>query len=136
MPDYTPYPVELVTPEGVAFEGDAQMLVAPGAAGQLGVLANHAPLVSLLDAGRGADHRRRGRCTAFAVDDGFLQVRENRALVLVGEAVAADGIDAGRGPRAAGGGPGGAGGGRRGRRRQRAPRAGLRRGAGRRQRIA
>jgi F-type H+-transporting ATPase subunit epsilon len=93
MPDYTPYPVELVTPEGFAFQGDAQMLVAPGAAGQLGVLANHAPLVSVLTPGEVRITDEAGELHRFAVDDGFLQVRQNRALVLVGEAVAAEGID-------------------------------------------
>jgi F-type H+-transporting ATPase subunit epsilon len=94
MPDYTPYPVELVTPEGFAFQGDAQMLVAPGAAGQLGVLANHAPLGSLLTPGEVRITDEGGQLHRFAVDDGFLQVRQNRALVLVGEAVSADDIDA------------------------------------------
>jgi F-type H+-transporting ATPase subunit epsilon len=93
MPDYTPYPVELVTPEGFAFQGDAQMLVAPGAAGQLGVLANHAPLVSLLLPGEVRITDQAGELHRFAVDEGFLQVRQNRALVLVGEAVSADHID-------------------------------------------
>lgn len=93
MPDHTPYPVELVTPEGFAFQGDAQMLVAPGAAGQLGVLANHAPLVSVLTPGEVRITDEAGELHRFAVDDGFLQVRRNHALVLVGEAVAAEGID-------------------------------------------
>lgn len=93
MPDHTPYPVELVTPEGFAFQGDAQMLVAPGAAGQLGVLANHAPLVSVLTPGEVRITDEAGELHRFAVDDGFLQVRRSHALVLVGEAVAAEGID-------------------------------------------
>lgn len=93
MPDHTPYPVDLVTPEGFAFQGDAQMLVAPGAAGQLGVLANHAPLVSVLTPGEVRITDEAGELHRFAVDDGFLQVRRNHALVLVGEAVAAEGID-------------------------------------------
>ena len=87
MAEYTPYPVELITPEGAAYADDAQQVIAPGAAGKLGILANHAPLVSLLNAGElhiidagGAVHRYRDL-------GGFLQVRENRALVLVGEAV-------------------------------------------------
>ena len=51
MPEFTPYPVELITPEGIAFSGDAERLVVPGAAGELGILANHAPLISLLEPG-------------------------------------------------------------------------------------
>lgn len=94
MPDYTPFPVELITPVGVAFSGDAQMLVVPGAAGELGILANHAPLVSLLDPGVVRVTDEGGAVRRFAADDGFLQVRQNRALVLVGEAVPAEEIEA------------------------------------------
>jgi F-type H+-transporting ATPase subunit epsilon len=95
VPEYTPYPVELVTPTGVSFEGDAQILVAPGASGQLGVLANHAPLVSLLEPGEIRITDEAGTLHRFAGDEGYLQVRKNRALVLVAEAVPADEIDAG-----------------------------------------
>ncbi|MGH2998242.1 MAG: ATP synthase F1 subunit epsilon, partial [Gaiellaceae bacterium] len=41
----------MVTPEGSAFEGEAEMIVVPGAAGEIGVLARHAPLVAMLNAG-------------------------------------------------------------------------------------
>jgi F-type H+-transporting ATPase subunit epsilon len=95
MADYTPYPVELITPEGPAFSAAAQRLIAPGAAGQLGVLANHAPLISLITAGEVRITDEHGELHRFAVDDGFLQVRKNHALVLVGEAVAAGQIDGG-----------------------------------------
>lgn len=91
MPE--PYPVELITPEGAAFEGDAEMLVVPGSAGQLGILAHHAPLVSLLDPGETRITVADGEVRRFATDSGFLQVRKNRAVVLVGEAVEAGGID-------------------------------------------
>ena len=51
MPEFTPYPVELITPEGIVFSGDAERVVVPGAAGELGILGNHAPLISLLQPG-------------------------------------------------------------------------------------
>ncbi|MGN6174656.1 MAG: ATP synthase F1 subunit epsilon [Streptosporangiaceae bacterium] len=94
MAQFTPYPVELMTPQGPAYQADAQRLIAPGAAGQLGVLANHAPLISLLDPGEVRITDEQGEVHRFAVDSGFLQVRKNQALVLVGEAVPADEIDA------------------------------------------
>jgi F-type H+-transporting ATPase subunit epsilon len=94
VPDYTPFPVELITPRGVAFSGDAQILIVPGAAGELGILANHAPLVSLLDPGVVRLTDEGGEVRRFAADDGFVQVRQNRAVVLVGEAVPADEIGA------------------------------------------
>jgi F-type H+-transporting ATPase subunit epsilon len=95
VPDHTPYPVEVITPEGVAYSGDAEMIVVPGAAGELGILANHAPLVSLLRPGETRVTTAEGEVRRYATDDGYLHVRKNRALVLVGDAVAADSIDAG-----------------------------------------
>jgi F-type H+-transporting ATPase subunit epsilon len=94
VPEFTPYPVELITPEGIAFSGDAERLVVPGAAGELGILANHAPLISLLEPGETRLTDAEGTLRRYATDDGFLQVRKNHALVLVGEAVAAEDIDA------------------------------------------
>ena len=93
MAEYTPYPVELITPEGAAYADDAQQVIAPGAAGKLGILANHAPLVSLLNAGELRIIAAGGAVHRYATSAGFLQVRENRALVLVGEAVSSDQID-------------------------------------------
>ena len=94
MAQYAHYPVELVTPEGVAFSGDAEMLVVPGAAGELGILAHHAPLVSLLRSGETRLTDAEGNVRRYATDDGYVQVRQNRAVVLVGEAVDAEAIDA------------------------------------------
>ena len=45
------FDVSVVTPDGPAFEGEAEMLIVPGAAGEIGVLARHAPLVATLKAG-------------------------------------------------------------------------------------
>jgi F-type H+-transporting ATPase subunit epsilon len=54
MADVTDHPrfdVEVVTPDGAVFQGEAHMLIVPGAAGEIGVLARHAPLVATLKAG-------------------------------------------------------------------------------------
>jgi F-type H+-transporting ATPase subunit epsilon len=93
VPDHPPYPVELITPEGVAFAGDAELLVVPGAAGELGILANHAPLISLLRPGETRITDEAGAVKRYATDDGYVQVRQNRAVVLVGEAVDSESID-------------------------------------------
>ena len=45
------FDVALVTPDGAAFDGEAEMIVVPGAAGEIGVLARHAPLVATLKSG-------------------------------------------------------------------------------------
>jgi F-type H+-transporting ATPase subunit epsilon len=94
VPEYTPYPVELITPEGIAFAGDAERLIVPGAAGDLGIFANHAPLVSLLRPGETRLTAADGTVRRYATDDGYVQVRKNHAVVLVGEAVPAESIDA------------------------------------------
>jgi F-type H+-transporting ATPase subunit epsilon len=99
MPEFTPYPVEVITPEGVAFAGDAERLVVPGAAGELGILAHHAPLISLLSPGETRVTTADGSVQRYATDDGYVQVRKNHAVVLVGEAVPADAIDAGEASR-------------------------------------
>jgi F-type H+-transporting ATPase subunit epsilon len=94
VPEFTPYPVELITPEGIVFSGDAERVVVPGAAGELGILANHAPLISLLQPGETRVTDADGTVRRYATDDGFVQVRKNQTLVLVGEAVDAESIDA------------------------------------------
>ena len=86
--------VSLVTPDGSAFEGEAEMLIVPGAAGEIGVLARHAPLVALLKAGSTRVHIRRGHeVREFATGPGFFKVEQDRALALVDDAVDVDGID-------------------------------------------
>jgi F-type H+-transporting ATPase subunit epsilon len=93
MAEYTPYPVEVITPEGTAFSGDAQIVVVPGESGQLGVLANHAPLISALKPGEMHVTDAAGTVHAWACGNGYIEVRKNEALVLVGDAVSPDEID-------------------------------------------
>jgi F-type H+-transporting ATPase subunit epsilon len=94
MPDHPLFSVSVVTPEGAAFEGDAEMVIVPGAAGEIGVLARHAPLVALLKAGSTRVHTGDGQVQEFATGPGFFQVLEDRAIALVDAAVTADEIDA------------------------------------------
>src|ERR1044072_6083860 len=87
------FDVSVVTPEGAAFEGDAEMIIVPGAAGEIGVLARHAPLVALLKAGSTRVHLGDGSVEEFATGYGFFQVLEDRAIALVDDAMKADAID-------------------------------------------
>jgi F-type H+-transporting ATPase subunit epsilon len=89
------FSVSLVTPEGPAFEGDVEMLVVPGADGEIGVLARHAPLVALLNAGSTRVFRERssGDVLEFATGPGFFKVEQDRALALVDDAVESREID-------------------------------------------
>jgi F-type H+-transporting ATPase subunit epsilon len=93
MADHPLFSISVVTPEGAAFEGDAEMLIVPGAAGEIGVLARHAPLVAMLKAGSTRVHMGDGKVQEFATGPGFFQVLEDRAIALVDDAVAAGEID-------------------------------------------
>ena len=85
--------VSLVTPDGSAYEGEAEMLIVPGAAGEIGVLARHAPLVAMLKAGSTRVHLGDGNVQEFATGPGFFQVLEDRAIALVDDAVLAAEVD-------------------------------------------
>ena len=87
------FSISLVTPEGAAWEGEAQMIIVPGAAGEIGVLARHAPLVAMLKAGSTRIHVTETEIHEFATGPGFFKVENDRALALVDDAVSADEID-------------------------------------------
>ncbi len=86
------FDLSLVTPEGTAFEGEARMLIVPGAAGEIGVLARHAPLVAMLKAGE-TRVLAQGEWHSFASGPGYFKVHQDRAIVLVDDAVRAEDID-------------------------------------------
>ena len=92
------FEVSLVTPEGAAFEGEVEMIIVPGEAGEIGVLARHAPLVAMLKAGSTRIYRRRepDDVVEFATGPGFFKVEQDRALALVDDAVDAKHIDKAR----------------------------------------
>jgi F-type H+-transporting ATPase subunit epsilon len=86
------FDLSLVTPEGAVYEGEAQMLIVPGAAGEIGVLARHAPLVAMLQAGE-IRVRAGGEWQSFAAGPGYFKVQQDRAIALVDDAVKAEDID-------------------------------------------
>jgi F-type H+-transporting ATPase subunit epsilon len=89
------FALSLVTPDGAAFEGEVEMLIVPGDAGEIGVLARHAPLVAMLKAGSTRIYRDRDSqdVLEFATGPGFFKVEQDRALALVDDAVEAREID-------------------------------------------
>ena len=87
------FDVSLVTPEGAAFEGEAEMMIVPGAAGEIGVLARHAPLVAMLKAGSTRVHVSEGEVHEFATGPGFFKVELDRAIALVDDAADVEHID-------------------------------------------
>jgi F-type H+-transporting ATPase subunit epsilon len=91
--DRKTFSVSLVTPDGASWEGEAEMLIVPGAAGEIGVLARHAPLVAMLKAGSTRIHVSENDVQEFATGPGFFKVEQDRALALVDDAVGALEID-------------------------------------------
>ena len=91
--EHPPFEVAVVTPDGPAFEGEAHMLIVPGAAGEIGVLARHAPLVATLKAGSTRVHVDANEVLEFATGPGFFKVELDRALALVDDAVNVREID-------------------------------------------
>jgi len=89
------FEVSLVTPEGPAYEGEAEMIVVPGQAGEIGVLARHAPLIATLKAGSTRVYldRQADDVREFATGPGFFQVLEDKAIALVDDAVLASEVD-------------------------------------------
>ncbi len=77
--------VSVISPERVLFEGEAESVVAPAYDGEVGILQNHAPMMTLL--GRGELRLRTGGDTQrFAVEGGFLQVVDNAVRVVTEKA--------------------------------------------------
>ncbi|HEY5294500.1 MAG TPA: ATP synthase F1 subunit epsilon [Gaiellaceae bacterium] len=93
MADRRQFSVSLVTPDGAAYEGDAEMIIVPGAAGEIGVLARHAPLIATLKAGSTRVHVSATDVREFATGPGFFEVLQDRAIALVDDAVLAAEID-------------------------------------------
>jgi F-type H+-transporting ATPase subunit epsilon len=93
MADRRSFSVSVVTPDGPAYEGDAEMIIVPGAAGEIGVLARHAPLIATLKAGSTRVHVSDSEVLEFATGPGFFQVLQDRAIALVDDAVEAAEID-------------------------------------------
>ena len=89
------FDLSLVTPEGAAYEGEAEMVIVPGAAGEIGVLARHAPLVATLKAGSVRVYRSIDpeEMDEYAIGPGFFKVEQDRAIALVDDAVSAREID-------------------------------------------
>jgi F-type H+-transporting ATPase subunit epsilon len=89
------FDVSLVTPDGPAFEGEAEMIIVPGAAGEIGVLARHAPLIATLKAGSTRVYLDRDSedVREYATGPGFFKVEQDRVIALVDDAVLAKEID-------------------------------------------
>ena len=89
------FQVEVLTPEGQVFSDEVEMLSYKTTTGSIGVLANHAPLMGILEPTELRLYKSESDVVRFAQGEGYLQVVENSALVLVEEAIPPDEIDRG-----------------------------------------
>lgn len=85
--------LEIVTPEGVIFDDEVKQVTVPGSEGEFGVLAGHAAVVSLLNAGVVTIERKDGREVQVAINGGYIKVEEGKTLCMVDGAVALSGDD-------------------------------------------
>ena len=87
------FPVEVLTPEGQVFADEVEMVSTRTTTGSIGILANHAPLMAILEPTELRLYKSESDVVRFAQGEGYLQVVDNRALVLVEDAIAPDDID-------------------------------------------
>jgi F-type H+-transporting ATPase subunit epsilon len=90
----TPFTVEVLTPEGEVFNDEVEMVSTRTSVGSIGILANHQPLLAILDPTELRLHRSESEVIRFAQGEGFLQMEGTHALVLVDEALPIDELDA------------------------------------------
>jgi F-type H+-transporting ATPase subunit epsilon len=84
---------EVLTPEGQVFDDEVEMVSTRTVTGSIGVLANHAPLMGILEPTELRLYKSGSDVEKFAQGEGYLQVVDNRALVLVEEAIKPEDID-------------------------------------------
>jgi len=85
--------LEIITPDGLIFDGDVTQVNLPGSEGEFGVLAGHATLVSLLETGVIVYNRADGGEVAVAINSGYVKVDEEKTTCIVDGAVALSGDD-------------------------------------------
>jgi len=84
--------LEIVTPEGVTYSEDVDMVTLPGSEGEMGIFPNHVPVMTQVVAGEVAA-RRGGRDEWLAVGDGFVEITGSRVAILTDMAIRAENID-------------------------------------------
>jgi F-type H+-transporting ATPase subunit epsilon len=86
--------VEVLTPEGEVFNDEVEMVSTRTAVGSIGILAHHAPLLAMLDPTELRLYKTESECVRFAQAEGYIQVANNRAMLLVEEAHPPGDLDA------------------------------------------
>ena len=90
----TPFKVEVLTPEGEVFNDEVEMVSTVTAVGSIGILANHQPLLAMLNPTELRLYKSESEVVRFAQGEGFLQMTGDHALVLVDEVFSVDDLNA------------------------------------------
>lgn len=88
--------VEVLTPEGKVFDEEVEMVSTRTADGSIGILAHHEPVLAMLDPAELRLYRSDNDVVRFAQAEGYMQIAENRALLLVQEAFPPEQLDVGQ----------------------------------------
>jgi F-type H+-transporting ATPase subunit epsilon len=91
---HTKFPVEVLTPEGEVFNDEVEMISTVTAIGSIGVLANHTPILAMLEPTELRLYKSDSDVVRFAQSEGYMQIAGGRALLLVEEAHEPDQLDA------------------------------------------
>ena len=86
--------VEVLTPEGEVFNDEVEMISTQTSVGSIGILAHHEPVLAMLDPTELRLYKSESDIVRFAQAEGYMQVAENRALLLVEEAHRPEDLDA------------------------------------------
>ena len=89
----TPFKVEILTPEGEVFNDEVEMVSTKTTVGSIGLLANHQPLLAMLDPTELRLYKSESDVIRYAQGEGFLQIAGEHALVLVDEVFDVDDLD-------------------------------------------
>ncbi len=89
----TPFRVEILTPEGEVFNDEVEMVSTRTSVGSIGLLANHQPLLAMLDPTELRLYKSETDVIRYAQGEGFLQISGEHALVLVDEVFDVDDLD-------------------------------------------
>src|SRR3954465_11125786 len=89
----TPFKVEVLTPDGEVFNDEVEMLSTRTVVGSIGILANHQPLLAMLDPAGVRLYKREADSVRLARGEGYLRVRAEGGLVLVQDAADTDSLN-------------------------------------------
>lgn len=86
---------EVITPEKILYQGDVDMVIAPGTLGELGILPTHEPIITTLNIGELRLKRGSDQQDYIAIDGGYMEVNEDRVTILADAAEYASKMDIG-----------------------------------------